>query len=113
MKADEDKWRAVDEFLNDSLSLHDSALESALVASAAAGLPSIQVSPAQGRFLQILARVHGSRRILEIGTLGGYSTIWLARALPSNGRLITLELNEHYAKVAASNVARANLANLV
>jgi predicted O-methyltransferase YrrM len=113
MQADQDKWSAVDKFLEDSIGIHDEALEAALVASAAAGLPPIQVSPCQGRFLQILAQVHRARTILEMGTLGGYSTIWLARALPANGRLITLEVNQQYARVAASNISRANLAGVV
>ena len=113
MQADQDKWTAVDKFLENSIEVHDEVLEAALAASAAAGLPPIQVSPCQGRFLQILAQVHGARTILEMGTLGGYSTIWLARALPADGRLITLEVNEQYARVAASNISRANLARVV
>jgi predicted O-methyltransferase YrrM len=107
------QWTAIDEFLSKSLLAPDPVLDAALEASAAAGLPSIQVSPCQGRLLQILAQLHEVRTILEIGTLGGYSTIWLARALPPGGRLITLEVNQQYAQVAASNISRAKLSNLV
>jgi predicted O-methyltransferase YrrM len=103
----------MDGFLSDRLLSADSLLDSVLAASAAAGLPPIQVSPCQGKLLQILAQVQGARKILEIGTLGGYSTIWLARALPIDGRLITLEVNPEHAKVAASNISRVNLSNLV
>jgi len=85
----------------------------ALDAAAAAGLPAISVSPAQGKLLHLLARVQGARNILEIGTLGGYSTIWLARALPAGGHLISLELDPKHAEVASSNVARAGLADRV
>src|SRR5215471_13489119 len=102
MIADQEKWTAIDEFLSSSLIGPDPALEAALKSSAAAGLPAIQVSPCQGKLLQMLAQLQGARQILEIGTLGGYSTIWLARALPAGGRLITLELNQEYAKVAAA-----------
>jgi predicted O-methyltransferase YrrM len=91
----------------------DPALDAALKASTEAGLPAIQVSPTQGKLLQILARAVGARRILEIGTLGGYSTIWLARALPPGGRLITLEANPKHAEVARANIARAGLAEVV
>jgi len=113
MSVGQEQWTAVDEFLSKSLLSPDTALDSALEASAAAGLPAIQVSTCQGKLLQILAHLHGARKILEIGTLGGYSTIWLARALSSGGRLITLELDPRYAKVAATNIARANLSGLV
>ncbi len=106
-------WTAVDEFLANSLLASDPLLDAALEASAAAGLPSIQVSPCQGKLLHLLAQVHRARLILEIGTLGGYSTIWLARALPPGGRLITLELDPQHAQVASSNIARANLSQLV
>jgi predicted O-methyltransferase YrrM len=88
-------------------------LEQALRASADAGLPPIALTPAQAKLLHLLARIHGARSILELGTLGGYSTIWLARALPPDGRLITLELNADYAKVAAANIERAGLAGLI
>ena len=88
----------------------DPALAAALAASAAAGLPPIAVSPAQGKLLSLLVRVHGASSILELGTLGGYSTIWLARALPDGGRLMTLELDPGYAAVASANIERAGLA---
>jgi len=105
----EELWNRVDEFLSNKLGTSDPVLEAALRASADAGLPAIQVSANQGRLLQLLAQTQGARRILEMGTLGGYSTIWLARALPPEGCLISLELEASYAEVARSNVARANL----
>jgi predicted O-methyltransferase YrrM len=108
-----EQWHVVDQYLTDLLAPSDPALESALQASAAAGLPAIQVSPTQGRLLQILARTCGARNILEIGTLGGYSTTWLARALPAGGRLITLEADPHHASVARANLAQAGLAEVV
>ncbi len=91
----------------------DAALDSALAANVAAGLPPIDVAPNQGKFLHLLARIAGARRILEIGTLGGYSTIWLARALPADGRLVTLEADATHAATARANLARAGLASLV
>lgn len=106
-------WNTVDRYVEEMFAQSDTALESALKASADAGLPSIQVSAAQGKLLHVLARSLGARRILEIGTLGAYSTIWLARALPVDGRLITLETNPKHAEVARSNIARAGLANIV
>ena len=109
----EEQWADVDRYLTRMLLPVDPALEATLQASAEAGLPPIQVSPPQGKLLQLLARIRGTRRILEIGTLGGYSTIWLARALPPGGQLITLEANPHHAEVARANVARAGLANVV
>ena len=111
--ADDDRWTAVDRYLADRLLEPDAALEAALQASAAAGLPAHGVSPAQGRLLELLARIQGARRILELGTLGAYSTIWLARALPADGRLITLELDAGYAEVARANLARAGVADVV
>ncbi len=108
-----EQWAAIDALLAESLMFSDPALEAALAASAKAGLPSIQVSPAQGRLLQILAGLIGAARILEIGTLGGYSTIWLARALPPGGRLVTLEVNQRHADVAAANIRYAALSNVV
>jgi predicted O-methyltransferase YrrM len=108
-----EEWTAVDGYITDSLLPPDPALESALRASAAAGLPSINVSPAQGKFLMLLARIHGAKSILEIGTLGGYSAIWLARALPAGGRLVSLEVNPDYAKLARDNVTRAGLGHAV
>jgi predicted O-methyltransferase YrrM len=108
-----DQWTAVDRYITGVLVPSDPALDAALEASAAAGLPAIQVSPAQGKFLHLLARAQGARAILEIGTLGGYSTIWLARALPPGGRLVTLEADPHHAEVARANLARAGLADVV
>ena len=106
-------WASVDRYLNDTLIPPDPALDAALVANAAANLPAIDVSPSQGKLLQLLAETQGARRILEIGTLGGYSTINLARALPPNGKLITLELDPHHAEVALANIAHAGLAHAV
>jgi predicted O-methyltransferase YrrM len=109
----QETWDAVDDYLTGTLVKQDAALEAALRDSEAAGLPAISVSPPQGKFLNLLARVQGARNILEIGTLGGYSAIWLARALPpGGGRLITLEVDPQHAKVARANLARAGFANL-
>lgn len=108
-----DQWTAVDRFISDKLVAPDPDLEAALESSAAARLPEIQVSPNQGKLLHLLARVQGARAILEIGTLGGYSAIWLARALPAEGRLITLESNPQHAEVARANIARAGLTDRV
>jgi predicted O-methyltransferase YrrM len=104
---------AVDRYITDLLVPSDPALEGALEAADAAGMPAINVAPNQGKLLQILAKAAGARQILEIGTLAGYSTIWLARALPPGGRLITLEVNPLHAEVARTNIARAGLAGLV
>jgi predicted O-methyltransferase YrrM len=104
---------AVDEYVTATLAPHDEVLEAALEASEEAGLPAIQVSPPQARLLQILARAIDARTALELGTLGGYSTIWLARALPEGGRLITLEADTEYAAVARDNIARAGLGDRV
>ncbi len=109
----QETWTAVDRYINDLLEPSDPVLDAALAASAAAGLPSINVSPSQGKLLQVLAQIQGARTILEIGTLGGYSTIWLARALPAGGRLITLELDRKHAEVARANIARAGQAGVV
>jgi predicted O-methyltransferase YrrM len=109
----EERWIAVDEYVTRMLVGEDEALEQAVADSTAAGLPAIAVSPPQGKLLHLLARVHGARSILELGTLGGYSTIWLARALPRDGRVVTLELDPGYAEVAARNIARAGLADMV
>jgi predicted O-methyltransferase YrrM len=106
-------WTAVDRYINELFVPQDDALDAALEASAAAGLPSIDVAPNQGKLLYLLARMQGARTILEIGTLGGYSTIWLARALPAEGRLITLEADARHAEVARANIARAELAKIV
>jgi predicted O-methyltransferase YrrM len=111
--AGQDQWSAVDSYITELFLAPDPALEAALASSAAAGLPAISVSPTQGKLLQLLARIQGARRILEIGTLGGYSTIWLARALPADGRLISLEVNPKHAEVAQTNLARAGLTSVV
>jgi predicted O-methyltransferase YrrM len=105
----EDQWTAVDRYIADLFVPPDPVLEEVLRASDAGGLPQFQVSPTQGMLLQLLAQAVRARSILEIGTLGGYSTIWLARALPPDGQLITLEANMAYAKVAQANIARAGL----
>jgi predicted O-methyltransferase YrrM len=106
-------WTAVDQYITRMLVPPDAALNATLEASDAAGLPAIQVTPNQGKLLHLLARLQGARRILEIGTLGGYSTIWLARALPADGRLITLEADPRYAEVARVNISRAGAGALV
>lgn len=108
-----DQWTAVDRYLAEQSIPPDPALEAALAASAAANLPAINVTPHQGKFLHLLARLRGARRILEIGTLGGYSTIWLARALPEGGRVVTLELEETHARVARENFVRAKVADKI
>ena len=105
--------RAVDAYFTETIVAPDSALEEALAANAAAGLPSIDVSAPQGKLIHLLARMTGARKALEIGALGGYSTIWIARALPVDGRLISLELNAKRADVARRNVARAGLGGKV
>jgi predicted O-methyltransferase YrrM len=109
----EKDFDAVDRFIADHLVEDDPALQAALEASVAAGLPAINVAPNQGKLLMLLARAIGARKILEIGTLGGYSTIWLGRALPPDGCLVTLEADPDYAEVARANIARAGLASLV
>ncbi len=109
----QEKWTEVDRYITDLLVAPDPVLEAALAASVAAGLPTIHVAPNQGKLLHLLARIQGARRILEIGTLGGYSTIWLARALPPGGSLVTLELDPKHAEVARANLARAGLAAVV
>ena len=106
-------WTAVDRYITDLLVPPDEALEKALRASADAGMPAIAVSPNQGKLLMMLAQMLGARRILEIGTLGGYSTIWLARGLAPGGMLITLEADPKHADVARSNIARAGLSDVV
>jgi predicted O-methyltransferase YrrM len=102
-------WGSVDDFFSGHLLAPDPVLDAALEANALAGLPAIDVTPAQGKLLHLLARSVGARRILEVGTLGGYSTIWLARALPADGELVTCEINPDHADVARSNLARAGL----
>jgi predicted O-methyltransferase YrrM len=109
----ESTWTEVDEYFVQQLAPPEDVLAEALVASAAAGLPSISVTAPQGKLLHLIARMIGARRILELGTLGGYSTIWLGRALPPEGRLVTLEIDPACAAVARQNVARAGLADRV
>jgi predicted O-methyltransferase YrrM len=109
----QEKWTAVDNYIVDRFHLRDDSLDDAVRASDDAGLPSIQVSAAQGKFLFLLALVHRAERILEIGTLGGYSTIWLARALPAEGRLITMEIDPKHADVARSNLEREGVLDKV
>jgi len=99
----------VDRYLEGLLIGPDLVLDAALAASAAAGLPAAGVTPTQGKLLELLARVRGARSILEVGTLGGYSTIWLARALPPDGHLVTLEVDRAYAQVARANLERAGM----
>jgi predicted O-methyltransferase YrrM len=106
-------WNVVDDYINSQLIPADPVLESAREASAAAGLPDIAVSPSQGKLLHLLARSQNARNILEIGTLGAYSTIWLARALPADGRLITIEFDPKHAKVARANISNAGLSDKV
>ena len=109
----QDRWTAVDDYLAGHLLEHDGALEAALARNARAGLPRADVSAAQGALLQLLARLSGARRILELGTLGGYSTIWLGRALPPDGRLVTLEAEPRHAEVARANIVAAGLGGVV
>jgi predicted O-methyltransferase YrrM len=106
-------WTEVDNYIGDLLVPRDAALAAALKASEVAGLPGIQVSPTQGKFLHLLARLMGARNILELGTLGGYSSIWLARALGDKGRLVTIESNPKHAEVARANLAFAGLSDRV
>ena len=106
-------WTAVDTYFNGLLVGHDPQLDAAMQASSAAGLPAYAVSPTQGKLLFLLAQIQGARNILELGTLGGYSTIWLARALPPGGKLVTLEASEKHAEVAQANIANAGLADRV
>jgi predicted O-methyltransferase YrrM len=106
-------WTTVDRYLTDRLVPPDPALDAALAACTAADLPSINVTPNQGKLLHLMARMVGARSILEVGTLGGYSTIWLARALPAGGRLVTLEIDPRHAEVARANLARAGLTAVV
>src|SRR5215469_16623700 len=109
----EELWTKVDEYLAERLIPADAALTAAREANAEAKLPAIDVTPTQGKLLYLLAKVLGARRIQEVGTLGGYSTIWLARALPADGRLITLEIEKRHAEVALKNIERAEVASRV
>jgi predicted O-methyltransferase YrrM len=108
-----EKWTAVDAYFNQILLSPDPVLDAALQASSTAGLPAYAVSPTQGKLLLLLAQIQGARSILELGTLGGYSTIWLARALPPGGKLVTLEASPKHAEVARANIANAGLADRV
>src|SRR5438105_3775843 len=105
----DERWAAVDRYITDHLVPPDPALDAALAASTAAGLPEINVTPNQGKLLHLLARSIGARSILEVGTLGGYSTIWLARAVPPGGRVVTLEVDPKHAAVARGNFERAGV----
>lgn len=107
------RWTAVDDYIAGHLLGDDPVQAATLAANAAGGLPEIDVSATQGKMLHLFARMAGARRILEVGTLGGYSTIWLARALPGGGTLVTLELDPHHAAVAGANIARAGFADRV
>ena len=109
----QEQWSEVDEYIVKLLVPSDAALDAALSSSAEAGLPAINVAPNQGKFLSLLASIQGAQRILEIGTLGGYSTIWLARALPAGGHLVTLEREPRHAEVARQSLTRAGLSELV
>jgi len=106
-------WSEVDRYFGDLLVKRDGGLDAALEENRKANLPAIDVTPLQGKFLEVLVRISGARKILEIGTLGGYSTIWLARALPEGGRVVTLELERHHAAVAGMNLRRAGLVDRV
>ncbi len=109
----QERWTAVDQYLTDLLAPADPALAATLASSEAAGLPAIQVTPNAGKLLMLLAMSHGAKNILEIGTLGGYSTIWMARALSQGGRLLSLEANSKHAAIARANIAGAGLADVV
>jgi predicted O-methyltransferase YrrM len=109
----QEQWASIDQYFAKALLRPDPVLDAAIASNANAGLPAIDVSPTQGKFLHLLAMIQGARRILEIGTLGGYSTIWLARALPENGLLVTLEADPRHAEVARQNLERAGVAGKV
>ncbi|MER9871282.1 O-methyltransferase [Mesorhizobium sp. M0136] len=106
-------WASVDDYIVEALFDADPALDAVLAANRGGGLPAIDVSPAQGKLLSLLARMQGAKKVLEIGTLGGYSTIWMARALPVDGKVVTLELDPHHASVARSNFERAGVSDRV
>ncbi|HTR73028.1 MAG TPA: O-methyltransferase [Solirubrobacteraceae bacterium] len=109
----EPRWGEVDDYIAERLVPEAGELDFAIQASDAAGLPPIAVTPSQGKFLELLARLHGAAKILELGTLGGYSTIWLARALPAGGRIVTLESEPRHAEIARENIAKAGFAEVV
>ncbi len=106
-------WAAVDDYIVSSLFEADPVLDAVIATNRKQGLPAIDVSAAQGKLLSLLVRIRGAKRVLEVGTLGGYSTIWMARALPADGKVVTLELDPHHAKVAHSNFERAGVSKLV
>jgi predicted O-methyltransferase YrrM len=108
-----DLWRRVDAYLTETLVGHDLALEGAVADQNAAGLPAIEVAPVNGKFLHLLARISGARRVLEIGTLGGYSTIWMARGIPDEGRIVTIEAEPRIADLARANLERAGVSGKV
>jgi len=110
---DTNRFAEVDQYINDLFIPSDPTIDAALEATTEAGMPEIQISPCQGKLLHLLAKLCGARRILELGTLGGYSTIWLGRALPADGRLVSLELKPEHADVARKSIARAGLADRV
>lgn len=110
---DTNLWAAVDDYIEEQLIPEEDDMQAVLAACDAGGLPAIAVSTAQGKMLHLLARLHGAKRVLEVGTLGGYSTIWLARALPEGGRVVTLELDAKHAAVARANFAQAGLADRI
>lgn len=105
----QETWRRVDDYFAERLAPADEAMEAALAANREAGLPPIDVTRLQGKFLELLVRMTGARRVLELGTLGGYSTLWMARALPADGKLVTLESNARHADVARENLRRAGV----
>ncbi|GAB2851469.1 O-methyltransferase [Microbacterium insulae] len=108
-----DQWRRVDAYLTETLIGHDPALEGAVADQNAAGLPAIEVAPVNGKFLHLLARISGARRVLEIGTLGAYSTIWMARGIPDDGRVVTIEAEPRIAEIARANLDRAGVGHKV
>jgi predicted O-methyltransferase YrrM len=108
-----DQWRRVDAYLTDTLVGHDPLLEDAVADQNAAGLPPIEVAPVNGKLLHLLARISGARRVLEIGTLGAYSTIWMARGIPADGRIVTIEAEPRIAEVARANLDRAGVGEKV
>ncbi|WP_404433712.1 O-methyltransferase [Microbacterium lacus] len=108
-----ERWRALDAYFAETLVGHDPALEAAVAAQREADLPAIEVAPVNGKFLHLLTRISGAKRVLEIGTLGAYSTIWMARALPAGGQVVTIEAEPHIATIARANLKRAGVGELV
>jgi predicted O-methyltransferase YrrM len=113
LRMPQDQWKAVDGYIRSLFVPTDSALDAITRSITDAGLPPISVSPPQGKFLMMLARFGGAKKVLEIGTLGGYSTVWLARGLPRDGRLVTLEIDPEHARIARANLARAGVEGIV